>query len=41
MSRTLGKGVNSAVTESIAERAHLAWFESLGWSVRQGVEIAP
>lgn len=41
MSRTLGNGVNSAFTESIVERAHLAWFESLGRFVRRGLEIAP
>ena len=29
------------VTESIVEQAALAWLESLGWSVRHGLEIAP
>src|SRR3989304_2410942 len=28
-------------TESVVEDAALAWFESLGWSVRHGLEIAP
>ncbi len=28
-------------TESIVEQAALAWLESLGWSVRHGLEIAP
>jgi len=27
-------------TESIVEQAALAWLESLGWSVRDGLEIA-
>ena len=29
------------VTESIVEQAALAWLESIGWSVLNGVEIAP
>jgi hypothetical protein len=29
------------VTELVVEQAVLAWFESIGWSVRHGVEIAP
>jgi len=31
----------TAFTESIVEQAALAWFESLGWSIRHGLEIAP
>ena len=31
----------SAFSESIVEDAALAWLESLGWSVRHGLEIAP
>jgi len=27
-------------TESIVEEAALAWLESLGWSVRHGIDIA-
>ena len=33
--------VTSPFTESIVEQAALAWFESVGWSVRHGAEIAP
>jgi type I restriction enzyme R subunit len=33
--------VTSPFTESIVEQAALAWFESLGWAVRHGLEIAP
>lgn len=29
-----------AFTESIVEEAALAWFESLGWRIRHGPEIA-
>jgi len=29
------------VTESVVEEAALAWLESAGWLVRNGVEIAP
>jgi type I restriction enzyme R subunit len=29
------------VTESVVEQAALAWLESLGWSVKHGLEIAP
>ena len=29
------------VTESVVEQAALAWLESIGWSVRNGAEIAP
>jgi type I restriction enzyme, R subunit len=29
------------VTESVVEQAALAWFESAGWSVLNGAEIAP
>ena len=28
-------------TESTIEQAALAWFESVGWAVRHGAEIAP
>lgn len=28
-------------TESIVEQATLAWLESVGWSARNGAEIAP
>jgi len=28
-------------TESVVEQAALAWLESIGWSVRNGAEIAP
>jgi putative transcriptional regulator len=28
-------------TESVVEQAALAWLESLGWTVRHGLEIAP
>lgn len=31
----------SAFTESVVEEAALAWLDSLGWTVRHGVEIAP
>jgi type I restriction enzyme, R subunit len=31
----------SNFTESVVEEAALAWLESLGWSVRHGLEIAP
>lgn len=30
-----------AMTESLVEEATLSWLESLGWSVRNGLEIAP
>lgn len=30
----------SPFTESVVEQSALAWFESLGWSVRQGLDIA-
>src|SRR3989338_1312116 len=33
--------MHRAFTESIVEQAALAWLESLGWSVRHGLEIAP
>jgi type I restriction enzyme R subunit len=33
--------VTSSFTESIVEQAALAWFESAGWSVKNGAEIAP
>jgi type I restriction enzyme R subunit len=29
------------VTESVVEQAALAWLESLGWSVRHGLDVAP
>jgi len=28
-------------TESIVEQTALAWLESLGWSIKHGLEIAP
>ena len=31
----------SQFTESVVEQAALAWFESAGWAVRNGTEIAP
>ncbi|MGH8543352.1 MAG: type I restriction endonuclease, partial [Gammaproteobacteria bacterium] len=31
----------SAFTESVVEQAALAWFESIGWTVRNGAQIAP
>ena len=31
----------SSFTESTVEQAALAWFESVGWSVWHGAEIAP
>jgi type I restriction enzyme R subunit len=31
----------SAFTESVVEQAALAWFESVGWQVRNGADIAP
>jgi type I restriction enzyme R subunit len=31
----------STFTESMIEQATLAWFESVGWSVKHGAEIAP
>ena len=31
----------NAFTESIVEQAALAWLESLGWSGRNGLDIAP
>src|SRR5574337_1121062 len=31
----------TSFTESIVEQAALAWFESVGWQVRNGAEIAP
>src|SRR5262245_17150579 len=31
----------AGVTESVVEQAALAWFESVGWSIRHGTEIAP
>jgi len=33
--------MNFPFTESIVEQAALAWFESAGWQVRNGAEIAP
>ena len=33
--------MTAAFTESIVEQAALAWFESMGWSVKHGAEIAP
>ena len=31
----------TAFTESVVEQAGLAWLESLGWSVKHGLEFAP
>ena len=31
----------SGFSESVVEQAALAWFESVGWQVRNGAEIAP
>jgi type I restriction enzyme R subunit len=31
----------AGVTESVVEQAAIAWFESVGWSVRHGAEIVP
>jgi type I restriction enzyme R subunit len=31
----------SQFTESVVEQAALGWFESAGWAVRHGAEIAP
>ena len=31
----------TAFTESTVEQAALAWLESIGWTVRNGAEIAP
>lgn len=33
--------MSSGFTESVVEQAALAWLESLGWSVRHGLEITP
>jgi type I restriction enzyme R subunit len=33
--------MHQAFTESVAEQAALAWLESLGWSVKHGLEIVP
>lgn len=33
--------MSQSFTESVVEQAALAWLESAGWSVRQGLEIAP
>ena len=30
-----------AFTESVVEQAALAWLEFIGWTVRNGAEIAP
>jgi type I restriction enzyme, R subunit len=30
-----------SITESVIEQAALAWFESVGWAVRNGADIAP
>jgi type I restriction enzyme R subunit len=29
------------MTESVIEQAALAWIQSVGWSIRNGAEIAP
>jgi hypothetical protein len=31
----------TSFTESVVEKAALAWLESTGWSVKNGAEIAP
>ena len=31
----------TAFSESVVEQAALAWLESIGWTVRNGAEIAP
>jgi len=31
----------TAFSKSVVEEAALAWLESVGWQVRNGVEIAP
>jgi type I restriction enzyme R subunit len=31
----------SSFTESLVEEAALAWLDSIGWTVRNGLEIAP
>ena len=32
--------MNRIFTESVVEQAALAWLESIGWTVRNGAEIA-
>jgi len=32
---------NHAFTESVVEKAALAWMESIGWRVAHGPDIAP
>ncbi len=32
---------DSGVTESVVEQAALAWFESVGWAIAHGPDIAP
>lgn len=33
--------MNGAFTASVIEEATLVWLESLSWSVKHGLEIAP
>ena len=33
--------MTATFTESVVEQAALAWLESIGWTVRNGAEIAP
>ena len=33
--------MESGVTESVVEQAALAWFESAGWLIKSGADIAP
>ena len=33
--------MNRTFTESVVEQAALAWLENIGWTVRNGTEIAP
>mgnify|MGYP001558618704 CR=1 FL=1 len=37
----ISEAMSGNFTESIVEQAALAWLESLCWSVRHGLEIAP
>ena len=37
----MGSPVAEGVTEAVVEQAALAWFESAGWQLRSGAEIAP
>lgn len=33
--------MDNSCTESVVEQAALAWLESLGWRVLNGLEVAP